>query len=81
MIIPKQFLKTIKRTGLGKNLFFEIRYDNDGKEIKKLDAESLFELELVVGFTCNFILASDCLGDEGLSRGWFFRCVVINDST
>ena len=33
MIIPKQFLKTIKRTGLGKNLFFEIRYDNDGKEI------------------------------------------------
>ena len=34
MIIPKQFLKTIKRTGLGKNLFFEIRYDNNGKEIK-----------------------------------------------
>ena len=34
MIIPKQFLKTIKRTGLGKNLFFDLRYDNDGKEIK-----------------------------------------------
>ena len=34
MIIPKQFLKTIKRTGLGKNLFFETRYDDDGKEIK-----------------------------------------------
>ena len=33
MIIPKQFLKTIKRTGLGKNLFFEMRYDNNGKEI------------------------------------------------
>ena len=33
MIIPKQFLKTIKRTGLGKNLFFEMRYDNQGKEI------------------------------------------------
>ena len=33
MIIPKQFLKTIKRTGLGKNLFFEMRYDDDGKEI------------------------------------------------
>ena len=28
MIIPKQFLKTIKRTGLGKNLFFEMRYDD-----------------------------------------------------
>ena len=34
MIIPKQFLKTIKRTGLGKNLFFEMRYDEGGKEIK-----------------------------------------------
>ena len=30
MIIPKQFLKTIKRTGLGKNLFYELRYDNKG---------------------------------------------------
>lgn len=33
MIIPKQFLKTIKRTGLGVNLFDEMRYDRDGKEI------------------------------------------------
>ena len=33
MIIPKQFLKTIKRTGLGKNLFFEMRYDDHGKEV------------------------------------------------
>ena len=33
MIIPKQFLKTIKRTGLGKNLFDEMRYTLDGKEI------------------------------------------------
>ncbi|MSO84995.1 MAG: 3-isopropylmalate dehydratase small subunit [Rhodospirillales bacterium] len=31
-IIPKQFLKTIKRTGLGKALFFEMRYDDQGKE-------------------------------------------------
>jgi len=35
MIIPKQFLKTIKRTGLGKNLFFEMRYDDNGNEIKE----------------------------------------------
>jgi len=35
MIIPKQFLKTIKRTGLGKSLFFEMRYDEQGKEIKE----------------------------------------------
>ena len=32
MIIPKQFLKTIKRTGLGKNLFDEMRYESDGTE-------------------------------------------------
>ena len=35
MIIPKQFLKTIKRTGLGKSLFFEMRYDDNGKEINE----------------------------------------------
>ena len=33
-IIPKQFLKTIKRTGLGKSLFYEMRYDEQGKMIK-----------------------------------------------
>jgi len=31
MIIPKQFLKTIRRTGLGKSLFYEMRYDENGK--------------------------------------------------
>ena len=35
MIIPKQFLKTIKRTGLGKSLFFEMRYGDDGKKIEE----------------------------------------------
>lgn len=34
MIIPKQFLKTIKRSGLGVNLFDEMRYDEQGKEIE-----------------------------------------------
>jgi len=33
MIIPKQFLKTLKRSGLGKSLFFEMRYDEQGKKI------------------------------------------------
>ncbi len=33
MIIPKQFLKTIKRTGLGKSLFYEMRFDENGKKI------------------------------------------------
>jgi len=35
MIIPKQFLKTIKRTGLGKSLFFEMRFEENGKEIEE----------------------------------------------
>ena len=35
MIIPKQFLKTIKRTGLGKNLFFEMRYQENGEKVKE----------------------------------------------
>ena len=58
MIIPKQFLKTIKRTGLGKNLFFEMRYDDKGKELGKnipklenytdKDYGVIFELLLVV---------------------------------
>ena len=34
MIIPKQFLKTIKRTGLGKSLFFEMRYDENGEKVE-----------------------------------------------
>ena len=34
MIIPKQFLKTLKRSGLGKSLFFEMRYNDQEKEIK-----------------------------------------------
>ena len=34
MIIPKLFLKTIKRTGLGKSLFYEMRYDENGKKIE-----------------------------------------------
>jgi 3-isopropylmalate/(R)-2-methylmalate dehydratase small subunit len=33
MIIPKEFLKTLKRTGLGSKLFYEMRYDNKGNEI------------------------------------------------
>ncbi len=35
MIIPKQFLKTIKRTGLGRSLFFEMRYNENGKKIEE----------------------------------------------
>jgi 3-isopropylmalate/(R)-2-methylmalate dehydratase small subunit len=41
MIIPKQFLKTIKRTGLGKNLFFQRRDDDNGSEIKDFTLNQL----------------------------------------
>ena len=34
MIVPKQFLKTIKRTGLGKGLFYEMRFNEKGEEVK-----------------------------------------------
>ena len=37
MIIPKQFLKTIKRTGLGEYLFFELKFDQDGNKIDSFE--------------------------------------------
>ena len=50
MIIPKQFLKTIKRSGLGANLFFEMRFDNDGGEISDfiLNQPAYRESEIIV---------------------------------
>ena len=50
MIIPKQFLKTIKRTGLGVNLFDEMRYDDDGQELPDfvLNKPAYREAEILV---------------------------------
>jgi 3-isopropylmalate/(R)-2-methylmalate dehydratase small subunit len=50
MIIPKQFLKTIQRSGLGKNLFDEMRYTPDGKEIADfvLNQPAYREAEIIV---------------------------------
>ena len=50
MIIPKQFLKTIQRSGLGKNLFDEIRYTPDGDEIADfvLNQAAYREAEILV---------------------------------
>ena len=50
MIIPKQFLKTIKRSGLGVNLFDEMRYDTDGNEITEfvLNRPAYREAEILV---------------------------------
>ena len=39
MIIPKQFLKTIKRTGLGKSLFYEMRYDEQGISVASRESQ------------------------------------------
>jgi hypothetical protein len=49
---------------------------------EKLTATLLFESELlVVGFDCNLILVTGRWLDNDLSNGWFFRYIVINDST
>ena len=51
MLIPKQFLKTIKRTGLGKNLFYEMRYDLDGNIVKDfiLHQEPFNQAKILLG--------------------------------
>ena len=61
MIIPKQFLKTIKRQGLGINLFDEMRYDQDGKE--KPD----FVLNKAVYRKAEILIAGENLGPQGFS--------------
>jgi 3-isopropylmalate/(R)-2-methylmalate dehydratase small subunit len=50
MIIPKQFLKTIKRSGLGVNLFDEMRYDDNGNEIPDfvLNKPAYREAEIII---------------------------------
>ena len=50
MIIPKQFLKTIQRSGLGKNLFDEMRYTQDGAEIADfvLNQEPYRKAEIII---------------------------------
>ena len=50
MIIPKQFLKTIKRSGLGKNLFDEMRYDRNGGELSEfvLNRDPYRQAEILV---------------------------------
>ncbi len=51
MIIPKQFLKTIKRTGLGASLFFELRYDEKGDPLKDfvLNQEPYSQSKILIG--------------------------------
>ena len=77
MIIPKQFLKTIKRSGLGKNLFDEMRYTTNGEEIKS------FVLNLDPWRNSKIIIAGDNFGC-GSSRehapwsllDFGFKCII-----
>jgi 3-isopropylmalate/(R)-2-methylmalate dehydratase small subunit len=80
MIIPKQFLKTIKRTGLGKALFYELRYDQAGNE------QSDFVLNKPAYRNAEILIAGENFGC-GSSRehapwallDFGFRCVIAPD--
>jgi 3-isopropylmalate/(R)-2-methylmalate dehydratase small subunit len=77
MIIPKQFLKTIKRSGLGVNLFDEMRYDDDGKEIPEfvLNQPAYREAEILVAGD-NFGCGSSREHAPWAIKDFGIRCVI-----
>ena len=77
MIIPKQFLKTIKRSGLGVNLFDEMRYDDDGKEIPDfvLNQPQYRETEILVSGD-NFGCGSSREHAPWAIKDFGIRCVI-----
>lgn len=77
MIIPKQFLKTIKRSGLGVNLFDEMRYDGDGSEIPDfvLNKPQYREAEILVAGE-NFGCGSSREHAPWAIRDFGIRCVI-----
>ena len=77
MIIPKQFLKTIKRSGLGVNLFDEMRYDDDGKEIPDfvLNKDAYRNAELIVAGE-NFGCGSSREHAPWAIKDFGIRCVI-----
>ncbi len=77
MIIPKQFLKTIKRSGLGVNLFDEMRYDDDGKEIADfvLNKPQYREAEIIVAGD-NFGCGSSREHAPWAIKDFGIRCVI-----
>ena len=80
MIIPKQFLKTIKRTGLGKSLFFEMRYDDDGNEIEDfvLNKPAYRKAEILVAGD-NFGCGSSREHAPWAILDFGIRCVISTD--
>ncbi|MFX0542272.1 3-isopropylmalate dehydratase small subunit [Roseovarius sp. S4756] len=77
MIIPKQFLKTIKRSGLGVNLFDEMRYDDDGKEIPDfvLNKPAYRDAEILVAGD-NFGCGSSREHAPWAIKDFGIRCVI-----
>jgi 3-isopropylmalate/(R)-2-methylmalate dehydratase small subunit len=77
MIIPKQFLKTIKRSGLGKNLFDEMRFDDDGNEIPDfvLNKSQYRDAEILVAGD-NFGCGSSREHAPWAIKDFGIRCVI-----
>lgn len=77
MIIPKQFLKTIKRSGLGVNLFDEMRYDDDGNEIPDfvLNKPAYRDAEILVAGE-NFGCGSSREHAPWAIKDFGIRCVI-----
>jgi 3-isopropylmalate/(R)-2-methylmalate dehydratase small subunit len=77
MIIPKQFLKTIKRSGLGVNLFDEMRYDDDGNEIADfvLNKPQYREAEILIAGD-NFGCGSSREHAPWAIKDFGIRCVI-----
>ena len=77
MIIPKQFLKTIKRSGLGKSLFFEMRYTNDGDENAEfiLNKQAYRSAQILVAGD-NFGCGSSREHAPGALLDYGIRCVI-----
>jgi len=77
MIIPKQFLKTILRTGLGVNLFDEMRYDDNGEEIPSfvLNQPAYREAEILIAGE-NFGCGSSREHAPWAIRDFGLRCIV-----
>ena len=77
MIIPKQFLKTIKRTGLREGLFYEMRFDVDGRKIEDfvLHKEPYTHAEIVVAYD-NFGCGSSREHAPWALLDFGIRCVI-----
>jgi 3-isopropylmalate/(R)-2-methylmalate dehydratase small subunit len=80
MIIPKQFLKTIKRTGLGKALFYELRYDQSGNENKDfvLNQPAYRGAEILIAGE-NFGCGSSREHAPWALLDFGFRCIIAPD--